>query len=59
MNAIDTAELVARCLKTGTGLWVDTDFGDFDLFGEDLAEAWDSLAPGESFVVLGIIVDAE
>lgn len=57
MNTTDTALLVARCLESGSGLWVDTDAGELDLFGDDLRTEWDNLAPGEAFEVLGIITD--
>lgn len=57
MNATETNTLVNRALAGGYGLWVDTDAGDFDLFGDDLRETWDSLAPGEAFEVLGIVTD--
>lgn len=57
MNATDTNTLVQRALAGNYGLWVDLDAGDFDLFGDDLEETWDSLAPGESFEVLGIVTD--
>jgi hypothetical protein len=57
MNATDTNTLVQRALAGGYGLWVDTDAGDFDLFGADLEETWDSLAPGEAFKVLGVVLD--
>lgn len=55
MNATGTNEMVENALAGGYGLWVDMDSGQFDLFGDDLAEAWDSLAPGEAFVVLGVV----
>ena len=57
MNTTDTATLVAKALEHGYGLWVDTDYGDVDLFGAELKEAWLALAPGEGFEVLGIITD--
>lgn len=59
MNAYETAALVARCLESGTGLWVDTDMGELDLYGADLSETWDSLSPGEGFAVLGILIKEE
>jgi hypothetical protein len=55
VNATDTAALVARCLESGTGLWIGTDYGDVDLWGDDLRDEWDRLSPGEAFDVLGII----
>lgn len=57
MNITETNTLVQRALAGSYGLWVDMDAGDFDLFGDDLAETWDSLAPGEAFVVLGVVTD--
>lgn len=57
MNATETNTLVQRALAGSYGLWVDMDAGDFDLFGDDLEETWDSLAPGEAFVVLGVVTD--
>lgn len=57
MNATDTNTLVQRALAGGYGLWVDLDAGDFDLFGDDLRDTWDGLAPGEAFEVLGIVTD--
>lgn len=55
MNTTDTNTLVTRALEGGYGLWIDTDYGDVDLFGDELREAWDDLAPGEAFKVLGVI----
>lgn len=55
MNDADVNRLVQKALKHNYGLWVDTDYGQLDLFGDDLAETWDNLAPGESFVVLGVV----
>lgn len=57
MNTTDTASLVARCLESGHGLWVDTDYGQLDLFGDDLEQTFESLSPGEAFEVLGILTD--
>jgi hypothetical protein len=57
MNYTDTNTLVQRALAGGYGLWVEMDAGDFDLFGDDLRDEWDSLAPGEAFEVLGVITD--
>lgn len=57
MNATDTNTLVQRALAGNYGLWVDLDAGDFDLFGDDLREAWEGLAPGEGFSVLGVVTD--
>lgn len=57
MNATETNTLVQRALAGSYGLWVDTDFGDFDLFGADLALMWNNTAPGEGFVVLGVVTD--
>lgn len=57
MNAADVNTLVAKALEHGYGLWVDTDYGQFDLFGHDLEEVWEALLPGEGFEVLGIITD--
>lgn len=57
MNYAETGELVKKALAGGYGLWVDLDAGDFDLFGDDLRETYDSLAPGEAFEVLGIVTD--
>lgn len=55
MNAADTALIVKRALEGQYGLWVDTDYGHLDLWGNELAHTWDNLAPGEGFTVLGII----
>lgn len=55
MNTTQTAQMVEAALEGGYGLWVDTDAGDVDLFGDDLREAWEDLAPGEAFDVLGVI----
>lgn len=59
MNEAETAALVERCLESGTGLWVDTDMGEVDLYGDDLEETYDNLAPGEGFAVLGILTKEE
>lgn len=59
MNTTQTAQLVEAALEGGYGLWVELDDGDFDFFGADLEEVWDSLAPGEAFTVLGIITRKE
>lgn len=59
MNTTDTAAIVTLALKKGYGLWVDTDMGEVDLYGEDLSETWDSLSPGEGFAVLGILTNEE
>lgn len=59
MNTTETELLVARCLKSGSGLWVDTDYGQLDLYGADLEETWNSLSPGEAFVVLGVLNERE
>lgn len=55
MDYTDTAELVEKALIGNFGLWVQLDAGDFDLFGDDLRETWDGLAPGEAFSVLGVL----
>lgn len=55
MNTTDTAALVARCLESGTGLWVELDYGTVDLYGDDLRDEWEALSPGEAFTVLGIL----
>lgn len=57
MNTTFTALLVQKALEHGYGLWVDTDSGQIDLFGEDLRSTWELLGPGEGFEVLGIITD--
>lgn len=57
MNATETNTLVERALAGSYGLWVSLDAGDFDLFGADLVEVWGNLAPGEAFVVLGVVTD--
>lgn len=59
MNTTDTAAIVTLALKKGYGLWVDTDMGEVDLYGADLAETYDKLGPGEGFVVLGILTKEE
>lgn len=59
MNTTDTARMVGAALEGNYGLWVDTDMGDVDLFGDDLEQAWDDLAPGEAFKILGVILDNE
>lgn len=55
MNATDTNTLVQRALAGGYGLYVELDSGYVDLYGADLREAWDGLAPGEAFSVLGVL----
>lgn len=55
VNTTDTAALVARCLESGTGLWVELDYGTVDLYGDDLRDEWEALSPGEAFTVLGIL----
>lgn len=55
MNAADTSLIVKRALEGQYGLWVTTDYGDVDLWGDDLRNEWDRLSPGEAFDVLGII----
>lgn len=57
MNATDTNTLVQRALAGGYGLFVEMDAGYFDLFGDDLRDEWDALAPGEAFQVLGVVLD--
>lgn len=52
---MNTNTLVQRALAGGFGLHVELDAGRFDLFGDDLRDEWDALAPGEAFEVLGII----
>lgn len=59
MNTTDTATLVQSALDGGYGLWVDTDAGELDLFGWDLEEVYEALAPGDGFVILGIVLDNE
>lgn len=56
MNAANTNEAVENALAGGYGLYVELDSGYFDLFGSDLAETWDSLAPGEAFDIVGVIM---
>lgn len=55
MNHVQTNELVAKALEHNYGLWIDTDYGDVDLFGAGLKEAWEQTLPGEAFTVLGVI----
>lgn len=55
MNAADVNTLVSKALENGYGLWIDTDYGDVDLFGAELKEVWEALLPGEAFTVLGVI----
>lgn len=57
MNTTDTATLVSRALEHGYGLWIDTDYGDVDLFGAELKEAWEQTLPGEGFEVLGVNIE--
>lgn len=59
MNTTDTAALVTRCLESGSGLWIDTDMGELDLFGSDLEDFYADLSPGEGFDVLGVILNNE
>lgn len=59
MNTTDTAAIVTMAIKEGYGLWVDTDTGEVDLYGVDLEETYNSLAPGEGFAVLGILTKEE
>lgn len=59
MNTTDTAAIVTMAIKEGYGLWVDTDMGEVDLYGADLSETYDNLAPGEAFQVLGILTKEE
>lgn len=59
MNTTDTARMVDAALAGDYGLWIDTDMGDVDLFGSDLEDAWESLAPGEGFKILGVITKKE
>lgn len=59
MNTTDTAAIVTMAIKGGYGLWVDTDMGEVDLYGADLSETYDNLAPGEGFAVLGILTKEE
>lgn len=56
MNTTDTAMMVENALASGYGLWVETDMGDIDLSGDDLRNAWEDLAPGEAFVILGVVL---
>lgn len=55
MNYAQTGELVKKALAGNYGIWVRLDAGDFDLFGDDLRDEWESLAPGEAFSVLGLL----
>ncbi len=59
MNTTDTAAIVTMALENNYGLWVDTDMGEVDLYGSDLSETYDNLAPGEGFAVLGILTKEE
>lgn len=59
MNTTDTAAIVTLALKNGYGIWADTDMGEVDLYGDDLEETYDNLAPGEGFAVLGILTKEE
>lgn len=59
MNTQDTGLMVELALSGGYGLWVELDAGDVDLFGSDLSEEWENLSPGETFNVLGIIIEKE
>lgn len=51
----DTHQLVQDCLADGRGLRVELDPGEIELYGQDLRETWDALAPGEPFVVLEVL----
>lgn len=57
MNTTDVGTLVSKALEHGYGLWVDTDYGQLDLYGNELAYMWDNLSPGEGFEVLGVITE--
>lgn len=59
VNTTDTDAIVTLALEKGYGLWVDTDMGEVDLYGADLEETYNSLAPGEGFAVLGILTGEE
>lgn len=59
MNTTDTAAIVTMALENGYGIWADTDMGEVDLYGADLSETYDNLAPGEGFAVLGILTKEE
>lgn len=56
MNYIDKARMVYRAVEGGYGLYVELDEGAFDLFGSDLQETFDDLAPGESFEIRGVVL---
>lgn len=43
-------------LAAGEGLRVELDAGTFDLWGEELREVWEALAPGEGFGILAVLV---
>jgi hypothetical protein len=51
--SLSTSDRVADALRYNTALIVDTDPGVVVLAGQELAQAWDELAPGEGFVILG------
>lgn len=55
MTYADIDLFVKRALAGGYGLRVELDAGVFDLFGDDLREEWDVLAPGEAFDVLRVV----
>lgn len=59
MNTTDITTIVQSAIDGGYGLWVDTDAGELDLFGWELEDFYDSLGPGEGFVVLGVVLDNE
>lgn len=59
MNTTDTNALVEMALEEGYGLWVEMDSGYVELFGDELRDEWDAVAPGESFQILSILVDKE
>lgn len=56
MNYTDKSRMVDRALEGGYGLWVVFNEVESDLFGSDLREAWDDLAPGESFEIRGVVL---
>lgn len=56
VNYIDKARMVDRAVEGGYGLYVELDEGAFDLFGSELLETFDDLAPGESFEIRGVVL---
>ena len=52
-----TNNIVEAAIRDGHGLKVDMDQGVFDLYGKDLMDEWEAMAPGEAFKIIAVLVN--